>query len=89
MRQCGFIAGIEMQDSLEIAQPHIAAAVCTEGRCHGLLTRPIWNVVALMPPLCITIAQLTKAVEALRAPITIVGRCNRASVRKDAEEVTA
>src|SRR6266705_3977036 len=43
VRQCGFIAGIEMEDSLETAHPGMAAAACTEARHHGLLTRPIWN----------------------------------------------
>ena len=89
VRQCGFIAGVEMQDSLVAAGPAMAAAVCIEARRHGLLTRPISNVVVLMPPLCITIAQLTKAVEALRASITEVWRCSKPSARKDAEEVTA
>lgn len=89
VRQCGFIAGVEMQDSPEIARPGIAAAVCLEARRHSLLTRPIWNVVVLMPPLCITIAQLTRAVEALRASIIKVWRCSDTSARKDAEEVTA
>src|SRR6266550_4144657 len=51
-RQCGFIAGIEIEE------PEMAAAVCVEARRHGLLTRPIWNVVVLMPPLCVTTAQL-------------------------------
>jgi adenosylmethionine-8-amino-7-oxononanoate aminotransferase len=82
-RQCGFIAGIE------VAEPEMAAAVCIEARRHGLLTRPIWNVVVLMPPLCITTAQLSEAVEALRASIINVWRCNNASARKDAEKVTA
>src|SRR6266516_3588988 len=36
VRQCGFIAGIEMEDSLETAGPAVAAAVCIEARCHGL-----------------------------------------------------
>jgi adenosylmethionine-8-amino-7-oxononanoate aminotransferase len=89
VRQCGFIAGVEMQDSLETAGPAMAAAVCIEARRHGLLTRPISNVVVLMPPLRITIAQLTKAVEALRASISKVWRCSKPSARKDAEEVTA
>jgi adenosylmethionine-8-amino-7-oxononanoate aminotransferase len=78
-----------MEDSLEIAHPGMAAAACTEARHHGLLTRAIWNVVVLMLPLCITIAQLTKAVEALRVSITKVRRCSEAAARKDAEEVTA
>ena len=52
-------------------------------------TRPAFNVVVLMPPLYITIAQLTEAVEALRVSITEVWRCSNASTRKNAEEVTA
>jgi adenosylmethionine-8-amino-7-oxononanoate aminotransferase len=83
IRQCGFIAGIE------IAEPGVAAAVCIEARRHGLLTRPIWNVVVLMPPLCITTAQLSKAVEALRASITDVWRGHDVSAKKDAEKATA
>src|SRR5207249_6488746 len=82
VRQCGFIAGIE------IAPPATAAAVCGEMRRFGLLTRSIWNVIVLMPPLCITMAQLRKAVEALRTSIIEVWRWTNSSVRKDAEEVT-
>lgn len=88
VRQCRCIAGIEMEDSLETAVPVMAAAVCIEARRYGLLTRSIWNVVVLMPPLCITIAQLTKAVEALRASITEVWRCSKPCARKNADEVT-
>src|SRR6266481_6164229 len=83
VRQCGFISGIET------ARAEMAAAVCIQARRHGLLTRPIRNVVVLMPPLCITMPQLTKAVDALYASITEVARCSNASERKDAEEVTA
>ena len=83
IRQCGFIAGIELADA------EMAAAVCIEARRHGLLTRPIWNVVVLMLPLCITTAQLNKAVEALRASIIDVWRFNNASARKHAEKATA
>ena len=68
VRQCGFIAGIELDER----EPGLAAEVCIEARQHGLLTRPIRNVVVLMPPLCITIDQLTQAVKALRASIITV-----------------
>ncbi len=78
-----------MEESLETEGPTMASAVCVEARRHGLLTRPILNVVVLMPPLCITIAQLTKAVEALRASMGKVWRGSNASTRKDAKEVTA
>src|SRR5436190_5660875 len=83
VRQCGFIAGIET------ARAEMAAAVCIEARRHGLLTRPIRNVVVLMPPLCITVAQLSKAVEALRASIAEVSRFSNGFATKNVEEITA
>jgi adenosylmethionine-8-amino-7-oxononanoate aminotransferase len=83
VRQCGFISGIET------ARAEMAAAVCIQARRHGLLTRPIRNVVVLMPPLCITMAQLNKAVEALRASITEVSRATNGFARTNVEEVTA
>jgi adenosylmethionine---8-amino-7-oxononanoate aminotransferase len=89
VRQCGFIAGIEIKESPETTPPGLAATVCIEARSHGLLTRPIGNVVVLMPPLCITIAELTKAVEAVRASIAEVWPRYSATTRKDAEETTA
>jgi adenosylmethionine---8-amino-7-oxononanoate aminotransferase len=83
VRQCGFIARIET------APAEMAAAVCIQERRHGLLTRPIRNVVVLMPPLCITRAQLNKAVEALRASITEVSRSSNGFARTNVEEITA
>jgi adenosylmethionine-8-amino-7-oxononanoate aminotransferase len=82
VRQCGFIAGIET------ARAEMAAAVCIQARRHGLLTRPIRNVVVLMPPLCITMAQLNKAVEAVRASITEVSRSSNGFATKNVEEIT-
>jgi adenosylmethionine-8-amino-7-oxononanoate aminotransferase len=68
VRQCGFIAGIELhQDDVEPGQ--LGAAVCLAARRHGLLTRPIRDVVVLMPPFCITDAQLRQAVQAIQAAI--------------------
>lgn len=66
-----------------------AADVCIEARCHGLLTRPLGNVVVLMPPLCITVDQLTKAVNALRLSITKVCGDGGVIAKNDAEEITA
>ncbi len=83
VRQCGFIAGIET------ARTEMAAAVGIQARRHGLLTRPIRNVVVLMPPLCITMAQLNKAVGALRASITEVSRASNGFARINVEEITA
>jgi adenosylmethionine-8-amino-7-oxononanoate aminotransferase len=79
VRQCGFIAGIELEESREAGLANLAAEVCIEARRHGLLTRPVRNVIALMPPLCITIAQLRQATEGLWASIVEV--CRRRSVK--------
>ena len=83
VRRCGFIAGIET------SRAEMAAATCIKARRHGLLTRSIWDVVVLMPPLCITMAKLRKAVEALRTSIIEVWRWTNNSGRKDAKEITA
>ena len=77
VRQCGFIAGIELR--LENGEPFPAeqltgARVCLAARKHGLLTRPIRDVVALMPPYCITDAQLARAVEAVALAVSEVCR---------------
>lgn len=66
VRQCGFIAGIEMATRGERSGAAVAKAVCVAARRHGLLTRPIRDVVVLMPPLCITPEQLSAAFDALR-----------------------
>jgi adenosylmethionine-8-amino-7-oxononanoate aminotransferase len=68
IRQCGFIAGIELRRPGGEPYPPaemIGTRVCLAARRHGLLTRPIRDTVVLMPPYCITAAQLTVAVEAL------------------------
>src|SRR5213078_2465864 len=38
IRQCGFIAGIKLDESHDGGLPGFAAVVCTEARRHGLLT---------------------------------------------------
>ncbi len=61
IRQCGFIAAVEMKG--------LGAAVCHAARKHGLLTRPIRDVIVLMLPYCVTESQLKQAVCAMRLAI--------------------
>lgn len=68
VRQCGFIAGIELRRD-DAQKGRVGAAVCLAARRHGLLTRPIRDVVVLMPPFCITLPQLRQAVQAIKAGI--------------------
>ncbi len=69
IRQCGFIAGIDVVD--DEGKPYgpegqVGARVCVAARKHGLLTRPVTgNTLVLMPPYCISEAQLRQAVDAL------------------------
>ncbi len=72
VRQCGFISGIEIRDpSGEVLpwQNQTGARICLAARRHGLLTRPILDTIALIPPLCITADELTAAVDAIEAAI--------------------
>ena len=72
VRQCGFMAGIDVvraDGSPYPWQNQTGAAVCLAARAHGLLTRPIRDTLVLMPPLCFTEAELERAVSALRAGI--------------------
>jgi adenosylmethionine-8-amino-7-oxononanoate aminotransferase len=72
VRMLGCIAGVELGMPGGAAFPPdflAGAKVCVAARAHGLLTRPIGDVVVLMPPLCCEEAELTFAVEALRKAI--------------------
>jgi adenosylmethionine-8-amino-7-oxononanoate aminotransferase len=77
VRQCGFVMGIE------VAQPggepfdwraQTGARICDAARKHGLLTRPVRDTIVLMPPYCITDAQLAQAFTAIEAAINEVCR---------------
>lgn len=70
IRQAGLIAGIELVRNWETREPFDLAEragirVCQAMARRGVLTRPIGNVVVLMPPYCTTRNQLRKMVEAL------------------------
>lgn len=75
VRQCGFMVGVEVRahpPETEAGKRKLGAAICGAARQHGLLTRPIRNVIVFMPPYCITLSQLRQAVRAIRAAITEV-----------------
>lgn len=77
VRQCGFLAGIEIRSPGGEALPwqeQTGARICFAARRHGLLTRPILDTIALLPPLCIEEPDLRQAVAALSAAIREVCR---------------
>lgn len=70
VRQCGFMAGVELKDpGVPGSGSELAAKICLTARRHGLLTRPIRNVIVLMPPLCIEPEQLSAAISALERSV--------------------
>jgi adenosylmethionine-8-amino-7-oxononanoate aminotransferase len=69
IRQCGFIAGIEVRHKNGEAFPwadRVGAQICHAARKHGLLTRPVLDTIVFMPPLCTTADQLQNGIEAIR-----------------------
>jgi adenosylmethionine-8-amino-7-oxononanoate aminotransferase len=72
IRQCGFIAGIELRERDGTPFPtsdRMGARVCLAARQHGLLTRPIRDTIVLMPPFCISDAQLALAYASIGAAV--------------------
>lgn len=72
VRQCGFIAGIDVvqaDGSPHPWQKQTGANICIVARAHGLLTRPVGDTLVLMPPLCFTDDDIERAVAALRLAI--------------------
>lgn len=68
IRQCGFLAGVEVRDRRGEAFPWQARTgglICEAARKHGLLTRPVLDTIILMPPLCTSESQLRTAVSAI------------------------
>lgn len=63
IRQCGLIAGIELQKGL--GEKTVIAA-----RQHGLITRNILDTVVFMPPLCITLEEMDFAMEAIEKGVS-------------------
>ena len=71
IRQVGLVAGIELVKNWRTREPFDLCAragirICDAMAKRGVLTRPIGNVIVLMPPYCTTAAQVTRMVQALR-----------------------
>jgi lysine---8-amino-7-oxononanoate aminotransferase len=70
IRQVGLIAGIELVRNWRTRGPfdlreQAGIRVCEAMARQGVLTRPIGNVLVLMPPYCTTPAQVRRMVTAL------------------------
>jgi adenosylmethionine---8-amino-7-oxononanoate aminotransferase len=74
IRQVGLIAGIELVKNWRTREPfalreRAGIRVCEAMARRGVLTRPIGNVIVLMPPYCTMTTQARKMVSVLRAAI--------------------
>jgi adenosylmethionine---8-amino-7-oxononanoate aminotransferase len=77
IRQVGLIAGIELVKNWRTREPfdlreRAGIRVCDEMAKRGVLTRPIGNVIVLMPPYCTTQEQARKMVRALFDSIAVI-----------------
>jgi adenosylmethionine-8-amino-7-oxononanoate aminotransferase len=74
IRQVGLIAGIELVKDWRTREPfalreRAGLRVCEAMARRGVLTRPIGNVVVLLPPYCTTPAQARRMVKVLRESV--------------------
>ncbi len=65
VRQCGLIAGVELVQDRQTAEPFPWAErrgqqVCDYARTQGVWLRPLGNVIVILPPLCITLEELDR-----------------------------
>jgi adenosylmethionine-8-amino-7-oxononanoate aminotransferase len=74
IRQVGLVAGIELVKDWRTRQPfgvreRVGIRVCEAMARRGVLTRPVGDVIVLMPPYCTTRPQLQQMVAALAASV--------------------
>jgi adenosylmethionine-8-amino-7-oxononanoate aminotransferase len=74
IRQFGFMVGIELVADKTTKQPfdpkrRVGAAICQACRQHGVILRPLGDVVVLMPPLAMGVEDLRKIVEAVKIEV--------------------
>jgi adenosylmethionine---8-amino-7-oxononanoate aminotransferase len=77
IRQIGLVAGIELVKNWKTREPfelreRAGIRVCEAMAKRGVLTRPIGNVIVLMPPYCTMRLQLQKMVSALHESVKAI-----------------
>jgi adenosylmethionine-8-amino-7-oxononanoate aminotransferase len=74
LRRVGAMAGIELVQDWRTRKPfpwkaRVGIRVCEEAKKLGILTRPVGNVLVVMPPYCATATQVERIVNALATGI--------------------
>lgn len=77
-RQCGLIGAVELVAERESQRPfdwreRRGWQVCQHARRRGVLLRPLGDVVVIMPPLAITLAELDQIAEAVEGGLKFHG----------------
>ena len=77
VRQCGFMAGIELVADRVTKQPYALRErtghrVILEARRHGVIIRPLGDVIVLMPPLAIKKHELDRLCDVVFAAIRTI-----------------
>jgi adenosylmethionine-8-amino-7-oxononanoate aminotransferase len=75
IRQLGYMAGIELVADKRTKQPfdsrrRVGAEICLSCRKHGVILRPLGDVIVLMPPLAMREDNLRAIVEAVKVEIS-------------------
>jgi adenosylmethionine-8-amino-7-oxononanoate aminotransferase len=76
VRQCGLIAGIELVRNRDTKEPYPwteqrGLRVCKHALTRGVWLRPLGNVVVILPPLAISLAELDRICWAVEEGIAI------------------
>jgi adenosylmethionine---8-amino-7-oxononanoate aminotransferase len=84
IRQVGLVAGIELVKNWRTREPfalreRAGIRVCEAMARRGVLTRPVGNVIVLMPPYCTSRRQLRAMVAALNEAVAETFRSRRSS----------
>jgi adenosylmethionine-8-amino-7-oxononanoate aminotransferase len=70
IRQKGFMVGIELTGFRP--NRRIGAEICAKIRRHGVILRPLGDVIVIMPPLAIGVTDLRKIVDAVACEVGTV-----------------
>ncbi len=77
IRQRGLMVGIELVKDRATKEPfdsrrRLGAEVCARVRRHGVILRPLGDVIVLMPPLAMERDDLGRIVSAVRAEVAAI-----------------
>ena len=79
IRQVGLMAGVELVKNWKTREPfplreRVGLRVCEAMARRGVLTRPVGNVIVVMPPYCTTPAQVRRIVAKLKQSVDLICR---------------